>query len=182
MLNSMSRCACWRLVITFLIAFWGAAFLTVAQAKCESVKVAVLPFEVREDFTKTTAELAAAFSRGDTLLGAVVVKATFDVQGCVVMAGYADPVLYVGANLRRNGCAFEHVLTHEREHVRLYREALATLEARILARAGEPDLRAAVEQEVSRVYDAHRRHDSPEEYGRNVKVCRGAIVALAGLR
>lgn len=146
---------------------------------CDRVDVAVLPFEPRYDHSVPFSTLSAD---GVPTFGVTTVTTTARVQGCQVVVGYADPVVHVAAELRRDSCAFEHVLGHEDEHVRIYRDALATLAARIQARRGEANLFAAVVQELDAVKPQHRAHDSDAEYHTNETACSGRILRLAGLR
>jgi len=106
------------------------ALSPVAASACASVDVTVLPFVVAQDFTMLSSEILDS-TGGVGQFGVVTVKFTATVSGCNVTVGYANPVLHVASELRRDACSFDHVMVHEEEHVRLYRAALATLAARI---------------------------------------------------
>lgn len=164
-----------------IVAAILAALAHHSRAACESVQVNVLPLEVVEDHSMPSARLAAV-TDGIALFGAVFAVFRAEAADCVVTAGYTDVVLRVASELQRNQCAFDHVREHELEHVRIYRDALATLAARIQARAGEADLVAVARQEVAAVRVAHRAHDSDDEYAKNRTACRGRILSLTNLR
>jgi hypothetical protein len=168
-----------RIFLAALVAVCFAVSSPRAQT-CDQVDIHVLPFEVKEDFAQPHRWLA---KRADDLgiVGAVITTSTIRVQGCDVVLGYLDPVLYVVRELTGNVCAHEHVLEHEREHVRIYRDHLSTLEKRISERAKgieQSKLLAVANEELSRVRAIHAAHDSPEEYDKNNHVCDGRIPRL----
>jgi len=155
------------------VALLCALLSSLAHA-CDAINVEVLPFTVASDYTRSADELGGR-------VGLVEVKLTAKVSGCTAVVGYANPVLRVASELRRNQCAFEHVLTHENEHVRIYEEALRTLASRIEARSAE-DLFKVASEEVLAVLPAHEAHDSPEEYATNATACNGRIAKLVAAR
>jgi hypothetical protein len=160
--------------------FLAIALLFGSAHACERIDVTVLPFEVQTEFSKARAELQAIGSGEE--VGLVRAISTVRVDGCSATVGYRDPVLYVARELKRDQCAFDHVLKHEEEHVRIYRAALKTLEARVREAASELTLFEAAKREVLAVQAAHKAHDSDEEYDLNRTACFGKIAKLAAGR
>lgn len=161
----------------------AAALLAVAgsASACVSVNVTVLPLTVAENITMPVAKIVE-FTHGVGQLGVVVASYSARVSGCNVEVGYTDVTLFVAREMKRDACAFDHVMVHEQEHVHIYQEALSTIEARIEARAGEADLLKVAAQELAAVKVAQKAHDSEEEYHANSTACNGRIPRLAGLR
>lgn len=181
-----------------------------ARPGCEpQLVVTTLPFEPVEDLTKNFSAIQAltqqsghALTRAGQGVGATRVaisatnNTTSDAQGCPVLniaVGYAHPVVYVASELQANECAQSHVLSHEREHVKLYRESLQTLAERTkallepqLATAyanprpdqGVRTLQEAAMDEAQKVMPLHNAFDSEEEYERNETACDGAIKSI----
>jgi hypothetical protein len=158
-----------------------ALALPLAAVACDSVSVTILPFDVVRDFTTSFSALSAT-NGGVPTFGTVRVDFVATLKGCDVTVGYRNPVLRVARELRSDSCSFDHVLVHEEEHLTIYRTALATLAARIEARATDPNLFKAVVEELDAVKPAHRAHDSDDEYDTNRTACMGRILRLAGLR
>lgn len=169
----------------FWLAYFAVLFATLLGVTscfaCDSVQVDVLPLSVSENYDLTRKQIEHE-SLGVGQLGVVFASPYALVDGCHVVVGYRNVRLFVASELVRDPCSFQHVLDHERRHVEIYREALATLESRIAARLGESDLARAVWQEVEAVRVAQNAHDNPFEYATNLTACRGRIVSLTGLR
>ena len=155
----------------------GAGFVSPGASHCDprEVRVDVLPFEVREDFSVPYAHLDGIAAE----VGFVRETMTVHVEGCRAIVGYANPVLYVASELKSNPCAFDTVLEHERHHADIYRSALQDLERRIRTAALEKPLFEAAVQEVTAVQSAHDAFDSRDEYRKNVTACGGHIYRLA---
>jgi hypothetical protein len=154
---------------------------TTAYAGCQTATVEVLPFNVQTDFTKSYQQLQDLASNSREV-GAVITRSSVYVSkdGCSAVVGYKEPVLYVSRELRRDPCAFQHVLEHEQHHVSLYQRNLQGIDARIKARAaaGE-DLFQAAKAEVLAVQAEHQAFDSDEEYESNRTACEGKVARLA---
>lgn len=150
---------------------------------CHEPAVQPLPFEPVLDTRLTHAQLTT-LAGGDPLAGAVFARrhVALSADGCTLSVGWAQPVIYIAAELLGNRCAFEHVLAHEMEHVRIYRAALVALPQRIGAlRAQGLASVAAAEQALIEVRALHAAHDNPDELGTNRTACRRRIpVLLAG--
>jgi len=158
-----------------LLAACGSA------AACDRYDVAVLPFEVREDRTKTFAELTA-MNKGAGTFGQLRLDQYLAIQGapqCRIVVGYAKPILFVAAELAADACAFEHVYRHELVHVAIYRDALLTLGERVAKRGGD---KSAIFEELDSVLPANAAHDSPAEYLGNMSACGGRVATLTGAR
>lgn len=141
--------------------------------------VALLPFEVQRDFSKSIKELREMGAGSEVGLVRVRVFAQVDKTGCSVTVGYRDPMLYVARELRENQCAFRFVLEHEEKHVRLYQEALATLESRVrAATASGLDPFEAATREVLAVGSKHAEHDA-DVGTENRRACGGQIARVA---
>ncbi len=155
-----------------------ASFACQAQA-CEKVEIQVLPFTVQTNFDKTMPELVKLGLGGE--VGMVLTRSSTTFKDCKLTVGFKDPVLYVASELKANRCAFNHVLNHEQEHVRIYQAGLAKMEDKLKARieAGEHPFKAG-EAEIAAIRAQHQTFDSPEEYALNETVCRKQIVALTG--
>jgi hypothetical protein len=172
----------------FWLSYLAAVAATVAScvpapahAACQALEVEVLPLVVREDHSAPMRDLAR-LAHSDITFGAVFARRTWTIDGCRVTVGYTDVVLRIAAELTRNDCAFAHVMTHEQEHLAIYRRHLATLAARVQARAAEADLNAVLDDETKSARADHAALDSPDEYHSNVTACRGRILALTNLR
>jgi len=146
-----------------------------AGALCDpaAVRVVLLPFEAREAYTLAYAELASPHA------GQVRQTYTVRVEDCTAIVGYASPVLYVARELAQDDCAFDTVLAHEREHLAIYRRALADLEARIRAAALTRPLFDAARLELQAVRAEHLAFDRAEDVARrNARACGGSILRL----
>jgi hypothetical protein len=152
-----------------------------AAERCTSLEVEVLPLVVREDHSVPVRELSR-MAHSDFTVGAVFAQRTWTIDGCRVTVGYTNVVLRVAAELTGNACTFAHVMTHEQEHLAIYRRHLATLAARVQARAAEADLDAVLDDETKSARADHAALDSPEEYHANVTACRGRILSLTNFR
>jgi hypothetical protein len=143
--------------------------------KADEIRIEVLPFDVTEEFSVPYAELGGTA----TEVGLVRQTTTVKIEACRATVGYANPVLMVASELRRDACAFQLVLEHERRHVEIYRLALIDLEQRIRAAASHRPLFDAAVKEVTAVDAVHDAFDSGAEYRKNVTACRGRIYKLA---
>lgn len=149
-----------------------------AHAACESVSIEVLPFTVAYDNSWTFDQISAA-SKEVTFAGTFA-KYVGEVRGCSVKVGYIATVR-VSRELVDHPCAMAHVMAHEDKHVAYFREATATLAARIEARKGEANFAKAVGDELFAVKAKHAALDNPEEYRSNERACGGAILRLTGV-
>jgi len=169
----------WRVLTSMLVALALAGPQVRAceapLCRADEVRIEVLPFDVTEEFSVPYAELGGQAAE----VGLVRQTTTVKVQACRATVGYANPVLMVASELRRDACAFQLVLEHERRHVEIYRLALIDLEQRIRAAAAHQPLFDAAVKEVTAVDAAHDAFDSVAEYRKNVTACRGRIYKLA---
>lgn len=154
-----------------------------ATACHEPQRIEALPFAPAVD-TSLSHDQLTALGGGDPLAGAVVAWRSVQLSddGCTLHAGWERPVIYIAAELTRNRCAYDHVLTHELEHVRIYTAALQLLPLRIrtLMHQGHT-AQAAAEQALVEVRAQHAAHDNPDELATNRTACRRRIpVLLAG--
>ena len=174
----MQMAAAWAAMAIAVLASPAVQARTPAAdsgALCDpaAVRVVLLPFEVREDYTLAYAELAADDA------GQVRQTSTVRVEGCTATVGYDAPVLYVARELAQDACAFDTVLAHERAHVAIYRRALADLEPRIRAAALNRPLFDAARVELQAVRAAHAAFDRAEDRARrNRLACDGNILRL----
>lgn len=137
------------------------------------VSLQVLPFEVTQDFSLEIPELRRA-GMGALNAGAVVAKTWVSHRGCTATVGYRNAVLYVAREVQYNKCAFDSVLAHEEEHVRIYREALKQMEEHLRARTDEFDLVAALNDEFDHIQSLQSKHDV-EDQEMHRRGCNGAI-------
>jgi hypothetical protein len=158
----------------------AAALLLFASASshagCQSLNVSVPTLDVREDYTVRFADMPDVGSDGT--VGVLLVRPVISVEGCNVTVGYTSGVLLVAAEVAANHCMREHVLAHEHEHVRIYREAASILAERMQRHAGEEDLRAAALEELHAVRAQQSALDSPTEYANNWKACHRVLASL----
>ncbi len=122
----------------------------------------------------------------------------------VKMALYFTPiVIYVGREFKPATCAYEQILAHEMRHLNTYLEHLpkvevtvrAALEKRfgkqpLYAKAGQAEglmtqelnteWRRYVAAEMARVAPLQAAIDTPKEYARLSKVCKGEVQSLIG--
>lgn len=186
----MSRSAYPR---SWWLCMWAALACALWLAVCPSAEAAApatachapqrieaLPFTPELSTRLSHAELTA-LGGGDPLAGAVVTLRTAELSddGCTLRAGWARPVIYIAAELAGNRCAYDHVLTHELEHVRIYTAALQLLPLRIrvLMHQGYAP-QAAAELALLEVRAAHAAHDSDEELATNRTACGRRIPRL----
>lgn len=150
------------------------------ERACAEPAIEALPFEPVISTRLSHAELTA-LGGGDPLAGAVVTLRTAELSddGCTLRAGWSRPVIYIAAELTRNRCAYDHVLTHELEHVRIYTAALQLLPLRIRALMHQGHTaQAAAEQALIEVRAQHAAHDSDEELATNRTACGRRIPRL----
>lgn len=158
-------------------AFAAIAFNVASACNADEIHINVLPFDVQTDFDHTYKQLQEIGVNGGEV-GLVKTNAFVRVDGCTATVGWKAPVLYVASELQRDQCAFNHVLEHEQEHVRIYQQAAATLEDRVRASARVKPLFEASVDAVTAVRAAHAAHDSDEEYSRNATACNGQVARL----
>lgn len=161
------------LVTATLLSVRGEAGI----CRADDIQINVLPFEVQTDLHHSFRDLQEiGVNAGE--VGLVRTRASVRVDGCTATVGWKDPVLYVASELKRDQCAFAHVLEHEQEHVRIYQQAAAVLDERIRVLARDRPLFDASVDAVTEVRAAHAAHDSDEEYARNLTACNGQIARL----
>lgn len=120
-----------------------------------------------------------------------------------VSLSYEPIVIYVGREFEPGTCAYREILAHEMRHLKAYIDYLPKVERRVLDRMarrfdGRPVLAPQgqalhrVQQELDRTWmpflkramaEAKARQaaiDSPKEYARLGKVCRGEVQSLIG--
>ena len=116
---------------------------------------------------------------------------------------YLPIVIYIGSEFPPTSCAYREILAHEMRHLQAYRDHLPKVEARVraalLRRFGNKPLYAPggqarallqreidtqwmpyIKAEMSLVEVVQQRIDSPQEYARLGKVCRGEVQSLIG--
>lgn len=156
----------------------GLLSFTAQANTCTEITVKVLPFTVEHDYSKSFNELNALGNGSE--VGMVRALYTKRVDGCSAQVGWTQARLFIASELRRSQCAFDHVLEHENEHVRIYTEGMTGMADRIRQRvAAGQRLSEAVDAESNAIRAQHREHDSPDEYRKNHTACRGAIKRLA---
>jgi len=120
-----------------------------------------------------------------------------------VSLSYEPIVIYVGREFEPGTCAYREILAHEMRHLKAYVDYLPKVESRVLDRMAQrfdgrpvvaPQGQALrrVQQELDRTWmpflkramaEAKTRQaaiDSPKEYARLGKVCRGEVQSLIG--
>jgi hypothetical protein len=120
-----------------------------------------------------------------------------------VSLSYEPIVIYVGREFEPGSCAYREILAHEMRHLKAYVDYLPKVESRVLDRMaqrfdGRPVVAPRgqalqrVQQELDRTWmpflkremaQAKARQaaiDSPKEYARLGKVCRGEVQSLIG--
>jgi hypothetical protein len=120
-----------------------------------------------------------------------------------VTLSYEPIVIYVGREFEPGSCAYREILAHEMRHLKAYVDYLPKVESRVLDRMaqrfdGRPVVAPRgqalhrVQQELDRTWmpflkremaQAKARQaaiDSPKEYARLGKVCRGEVQSLIG--
>jgi hypothetical protein len=120
-----------------------------------------------------------------------------------VSLSYEPIVIYVGREFEPGSCAYREILAHEMRHLKAYVDYLPKVESRVLDRMaqrfdGRPVVAPRgqalhrVQQELDRTWmpflkrqmaTAKARQaaiDSPKEYARLGKVCRGEVQSLIG--
>lgn len=120
-----------------------------------------------------------------------------------VSLSYAPIVIYVGREFKPGTCSYDEILAHEMRHLKTYLEHLPKVEAVVrkaladrfdnkplYAKSGQA--RAALQREIdsgwvpyikrelTRVEIAQARIDTPEEYARLSRVCKGEVQSLIG--
>jgi hypothetical protein len=146
-------------------------FITTLAALCTSAgacSVTVDPL--------TVTRVTASPSETTTLigvLGAVVTRSIVKTDGCDTHVSFTPAVLYVSSAL--DTCGRRLVLTHELQHVAIYRHAIETMPARIAAGGYT---HAAALQAIDAMRAEHAAHDAAEPYHQNpAAFCRGSLIA-----
>ena len=99
-----------------------------------------------------------------------------DCDGHEVQLAFVNPVLRVVRELREGSCGYEHVLEHERTHVRIYRDMAKQFAALTLPAHLEPEQAPAfAAEQYDILYRQQTALDSPAEYAKNHTVCGGEI-------
>ncbi|MDQ2823149.1 MAG: hypothetical protein M3Y65_22675 [Pseudomonadota bacterium] len=116
---------------------------------------------------------------------------------------YLPIIIYIGSEFPASSCAYREILAHEMRHLQAYRDHLPKVETRVraalLRRFGNKPLYAPggqarallqreidtqwmpyIKAEMSLVEVVQQRIDSPQEYARLGKVCRGEVQSLIG--
>jgi hypothetical protein len=116
---------------------------------------------------------------------------------------YLPIIIYIGSEIPAGSCAYREVLAHELRHLKAYQEHLPKVESKVrtaLARRfGNRPLYAPggqartllqreidtqwmpyIKAEMAQVEIVQARIDSPQEYARLGKVCRGEVQSLLG--
>ena len=116
---------------------------------------------------------------------------------------YLPIIIYIANEIPPDSCTYREVLAHELRHLKAYQEHLPTVETKVRAalarRFGNAPLYAPggqarrllqreidtqwmpyIKAEMAQVEVVQQRIDSPEEYARLGKVCRGEVQSLIG--
>ena len=117
---------------------------------------------------------------------------------------YLPIVIYIGSEIPVDSCTYREVLAHELRHLKAYQDHLPKVEVKVraalAARFGNKPLYAPAGQarrllqreidtqwmpyikaEMAQVEAVQARIDSPQEYARLGKVCRGEVQSLIGV-
>ena len=120
-----------------------------------------------------------------------------------VALSYIPVVIYVGSEFLPGTCAYQEILAHEMRHLKAYLDHLPKVEALVRAAlkkrfAGQPiyapggQAKGLLEQEMdggwmpyiknemAKVEQLQAAIDSPQEYARLSKVCKGEVQLLIG--
>ena len=118
-----------------------------------------------------------------------------------VDVNYLPIVIYVGSEFPVDSCAYREILAHEMRHLKAYQDHLPQVETKVRAalarRFGNRPLYAPggqarillqreidtqwmpyIKAEMAQVEVVQQRIDSPQEYARLGKVCRGEVQSL----
>jgi hypothetical protein len=116
---------------------------------------------------------------------------------------YLPIIIYIGNEIPVDSCTYREVLAHELRHLKAYQEHLPKVEVKVRAalakRFGNTPLYAPggqarrllqreidtqwmpyIKAEMAQVELVQQRIDSPQEYARLGKVCRGEVQSLIG--
>ncbi|MEK8051154.1 hypothetical protein AACH10_12960 [Ideonella sp. DXS22W] len=142
------------------------------------------------DHSKSAAELdaLAGAARGPgTQLGHVVVKTQLSVEpqttcnGLTVRLDFVQPVLRIAREMPAGSCSHALVMAHEQTHVRIHQEIARQFRALTYPwpdRLGSDAVLKYARQQLTRLMDAQRQFDSPQEYARGRTACAGEIPRL----
>lgn len=120
-----------------------------------------------------------------------------------VTLSYAPIVIYIGREFKPGTCSYDEILAHEMRHLKTYLDHLPKVEAVVrkalsnrfdnkplYAKSGQA--RAALQREIdtgwvpfikrelTRVEIAQARIDTPQEYARLSRICKGEVQSLIG--
>ena len=117
---------------------------------------------------------------------------------------YVPIVIYVGSEFLPGSCAYQEILAHEMRHLKAYLDHLPKVESLVRAALNkrfteQTDLRAGragarpcwsseidggwmpyIKNEMGKVEQLQAAIDSPQEYARLSKVCKGEVQLLIG--
>lgn len=161
---------------SFFVVILSAYPIIAPACSSAEAQIKILPFTVTEDFSRGFKVLSEENTQEH--VGMVKTISSINVDGCVAIVGYRDPVLYIARELIANDCAFKHVYQHEQHHIQIYLQALATLETRIRSALGHQSLYNAAVEQVLAVKAIHDSFDSEDEIDQNNTACEGQITAL----
>jgi hypothetical protein len=134
----------------------------------------------------------------DPLSGYECVAPRIDVQ-----LYYTPIVIYVGSEFAPGTCAYQEILAHEMRHLKAYRDHLPKVEVTVrkaladrfgnrplYARTGQANasLKREIDtgwmpymkRELASVEEQQALIDTPEEYGRLSRICKGEVQSLIG--
>jgi hypothetical protein len=118
-----------------------------------------------------------------------------------VDVNYLPIIIYIGSEFPVDSCSYREILAHEMRHLKTYQDHLPKVETRVraalLRRFGNKPLYAPggqarallqreidtqwmpyIKAEMAQVEVLQQRIDSPQEYARLGKVCRGEVQSL----
>lgn len=151
----------------------------------------------------TRAESRVAVSVEGTIIGDLATGTECLRPLVNVSLSYEPIVIYVGREFEPGTCAYREILAHEMRHLKAYVDYLPKVERRVLDRMAQrfdgrpvvaPQGQALrrVQQELDRTWMPFLKRemaaakarqagiDSPKEYARLGKVCRGEVQSLIG--
>jgi hypothetical protein len=151
----------------------------------------------------TRTESRVAIQVDGTLLPSADGRAECVMPRIAVTLYYQPIVVYIGREFEPDSCAYREILAHEMRHLKSYLDYLPKVEERVRARlggrfAGKPLYARAgasrmllqreidrnwmpyIKGEMGRVEKLQADIDSPREYARLSKVCRGEVQSLIG--
>jgi hypothetical protein len=163
----------------FLLSLFSLVLMPSAFAACDVVNVEVVPFVYTHQ--DMPAKVMRKVGGSDTLVGMLRVGVSVTFGECSAHIEFKNAVLTIAEELKRSDCAYQHVLTHELEHVRIYTDASKTVGAQIEADVPKLGMQAAITKALDGINAQNEAHDNPYEYNSNMKACHGRVYALSGL-